>query len=406
MTKQPHAEIAGAGLSGLATATVLAQHGWTVAVHERNPELREIGAGIGLWQNGLWALRQFGAHENAVRNAVPVDGWEIYDEKARCLQREWMAPGVGRGEAYTILRTDLHRALVSAAREAGVEIHAGEPVKAATPDGELLLEDGQVLPADLVVGADGCNSKVRESLRLALRVEDMHDGCGRHLIERLPEDRGRILQEHWNGARRVGLVGASAEHVYVYLCCPEYDAAGRDQVSTREPWIRSFPHLRDALERISDSQSWYSFSEVVSDSWSSGRSIVVGDAAHAMAPSLGQAINVAFCNAVALGQALELYGEDIPNALRVWEHAQRPVTDATQRSSRFYGSIGTSWPHSLPDLRSALVWGIGKSPVIQRRINPALRHRPDLSPADGSGRNDALERHRAQPESDKASVAG
>ena len=57
------AEVAGAGLGGLAVATALAQRGWSVRVHERAPELRMFGAGIWLWENGLRSLRLIGAEE-------------------------------------------------------------------------------------------------------------------------------------------------------------------------------------------------------------------------------------------------------------------------------------------------------------------------------------------------------
>ena len=61
--QQRTAEIAGAGLAGLAAATALAQQGWQVRVHERGSELREIGAGIYLWKNVLDALRELGVYD-------------------------------------------------------------------------------------------------------------------------------------------------------------------------------------------------------------------------------------------------------------------------------------------------------------------------------------------------------
>lgn len=68
-----HAEIAGAGLSGLVLASALARTGWTVRVHEKSSELREIGAGIYLWENGLRALEAIGAYEAVTARAERLD---------------------------------------------------------------------------------------------------------------------------------------------------------------------------------------------------------------------------------------------------------------------------------------------------------------------------------------------
>lgn len=374
MTRTPrHAEIAGAGIAGLTMAAALGQRGWSVRVHERNDELREIGAGIAIWQNGLRALERIGVAEEIVGGADRIDHWQLRDERNRTLQDEWMLPGVL--ESYAVLRTDLHQALARRAREAGAEIATGSRVAAAEPGGVLVLEDGSRLHADLVVGADGVGSRVRDALGLAARVTDLGDGCGRHLIPRKPSDPRNRIVERWHGARRIGIVPCTEDQVYVYLCCPASDAAGCAQEASRETWAGTFPEFRDFIERIPDGGRWASFSDAVATRWSSGRVALIGDAAHAMSPNLGQAACLAMVNAVALAGMLDAIG-DVPATLPAWERAQRPVTDQTQRFSRFYGWIGTHWPRPLLDLRSALVWGLAHSERMQARINVAARQVP------------------------------
>jgi 2-polyprenyl-6-methoxyphenol hydroxylase-like FAD-dependent oxidoreductase len=377
MAQAPHAEIAGAGIAGLTTAAVLGQRGWTVRVHERGSELREIGAGIGVFQNGCWALHQIGAFDEATRGAEPLQRWELFDERRRKLQDVWMMPGVT--ESYAILRTHLHRTLANTAIAAGAEIVTDSRVREATPDGDLVLESGRRLPADLVIGADGVNSKVRDSLGLTKRVKDLKDGCGRHLVVRKPMDPKLGQEEHWDGARRAGVVPCAPDQVYIFLCCPTRDVPAREQGQSRDAWVESFPHLRDVIERVPDGGKWAPFMDVSVHSWTSGRVALVGDACHSMAPNLGQAANVAMCNAVALGQALEACDNDVPRALALWEASERPITDNTQRFSRFYGTLGTQWPRPLLDARSLLIWGIARSERMQRRINAGAFHHPDLT---------------------------
>jgi 2-polyprenyl-6-methoxyphenol hydroxylase-like FAD-dependent oxidoreductase len=82
-------------------------------------------------------------------------------------------------------------------------------------------------------------------------------------------------------------------------------------------------------------------------------------------------------NALALAQALDVT-DDVPTALAAWERSERPVTDSTQKYSRIYGKIGITWTERLLDLRSGLVWLLGKSDVFQKRANAAAHHFPQL----------------------------
>jgi 2-polyprenyl-6-methoxyphenol hydroxylase-like FAD-dependent oxidoreductase len=378
MDKARRAEVAGAGITGLTVAAALARNGWSVRVHERNSELREIGAGILMWQNGLRALKRIGAYEEATAGSDFVHSWELRDERNRVLQREWMLPGVS--EAYALLRSQLHGALAAAAVRNGVEVVTRSPVTGATPDGTLLLADGARVEADLVIGADGVNSRVREALGLAERIKDLQDGCGRHLIERRPGDPKDAIIERWRGGRRIGIVPCTETLVYVYLCCPASDTKGREQGFDRSTWVDTFPEFREYIERIPDGGRWASFSDVVVSGWSKGKVALIGDASHSMSPNLGQAACVGMSNAVALAEALEIH-DDVTVALRAWEASERPITDSTQRYSRFYGWIGTHWPQPLLDVRSGLVWALAHSSKAQARINAAATHVPKVGAA-------------------------
>ena len=194
-------EIAGAGLAGLAAATAFARAGWNVRVHERGDQLREIGAGIFMWENGLRVLEAIDAYDDATAGGERDEYWEILDERERLLQSGWMMGGT---RLYTILRSTLHQALARAATRAGAEIVLSSRVTGATPDGEILLESGEKRRADLVIGADGVNSVVRNSLGLLTKIVDLRDGCGRYLIERRPDDPVKKSLEYWRGGSRVG----------------------------------------------------------------------------------------------------------------------------------------------------------------------------------------------------------
>ena len=375
MSSTRHAEVAGGGLAGLTVATALAQHGWSVRLHERGSQLREIGAGIFLWENALRALEQLGAYEEAAGLGDLINSWRLFDERGRPIQNDWMKDGSTR--LITVKRTELHQALANAARRAGVEIVTGSQVSGATPDGRLLLETGESLQADLIVGADGVYSAVRRALGLDLVVRDLEDGCMRHLVPRRPDDVANEALEYWNGGRRVGIVPVTPEEVYIYTCCPAKDLEGREQPFNHKSWGDSFPDVRHYLERIPDQSRWAAFHDVRTHSWVNGRGAIVGDSATAMAPNLGQAACVAMVNGFSLATVLDQH-DDVPTGLRAWEQRQRGVSDATQKYSRLYGKVGTRWPRPLTDVRSALVWIAGRSESWQHRVNVAAHSGADL----------------------------
>jgi 2-polyprenyl-6-methoxyphenol hydroxylase-like FAD-dependent oxidoreductase len=363
-------EIAGAGLAGLTAAAIFAQRGWHVRVHEKGSELREIGAGIFLWENALRVLEEIGAYDEVATKGEHVERHQLRDHARRLLQDDWL-----RGDARlrTVLRGDLHAAIAKAAIDAGADIETNSRVVSARPDGELELADGTHSKADLIIGADGVFSAVRKSLGLTRSIVDLHDGCGRHLIDRRPSDPKNQTLEIWSGGRRLGVAPSSAEKVYIFLCCPATDVTGVNQ-QPFDPanWVSTYPDYRDTIERIPrlDDGRWATFHDVVCHRWSRGKVALIGDAAHAMSPNLGQGACMAMTNALALGQAVST-SLSTEEALARWEQTERPVVDRAQRYSRLYGTVGTKWPSQrrLLDLRSGIVWGLGRSRRFQIFLN-------------------------------------
>lgn len=131
--------------------------------------------------------------------------------------------------------------------------------------------------------------------------------------------------------------------------------------------MRAFPAVAGAVSRLPDETDWREINELRCDRWSVGRAVLVGDAAHAMAPNWGQGANSTMRSAVLLAQALS-ETRDVTTALSAWETEHRTVIDQIQRYSRYYSNAMTRWPKRLADLRSAAVWTFGHSRRLQRRV--------------------------------------
>src|SRR5437660_585432 len=144
------------------------------------------GAGIYIYENGLRVLEAVGAYEAAVAGANPAHRREVRDEGDRLISVHcWDA----NARAFSIVRQRVINALADAASRAGVEMVTGSTVAGASTDGELLLADGSRLRADLVVGADGSNSRVRDSLGLLVQRRLLPDGAIRLLTEKTDAER-------------------------------------------------------------------------------------------------------------------------------------------------------------------------------------------------------------------------
>ena len=365
-----HAEIAGAGFAGLTAACALAQRGWSVRVHERADELRTTGAGIYIYENGLRVLETLGAYDAAVKGAPFAHTREVRDDQNRTISvHRWSGSRV-----YSIVRQTVINALAERARAAGVEIVTGSTAMSAAPDGKLTLADGRVLAADLVVAADGTNSRLRDSLGLHSKRKALVDGCTRLLIAKTPDEMGQqgaTTIEYWSGSRRVLYTPCSETEVYIALTMLDRDDVAKAVPVRRDAWTRWFPHLAPLIERLHDQGRYDRFEYIRLKRWSSGRVAVIGDAAHALPPNIGQGGGCAMMNALSLAYHLDREPNPV-RALKLWEAHERPLTDHTQRISMMLG-WPTTWP---PALRAQTLALAGRWPWLVRQRTRTALHRP------------------------------
>lgn len=336
MTLRRHAEIAGAGFAGLVAAIALRQRGWTVRVHEKDPTLRAFGAGIFIWENGLRVLKSIGAYEAVMRGAHEAIVHQTRRDN-RPIAQIAFTPEVGT-RMITMTRQHLYDAILDAARHIGVELLTSSEVVGAAPDGTLLTSDGRAHRADLVVGADGVKSRVRDSLGLLKHRSPCADGIIRVLAPRCRDELGPGDWDHvidfWRAEQpyRILYVPCNEHDLYFAMMAPVDDPEASAVPLRQDIWIRHFPQLAPVIRKIDAGGRYDAYETTALTRWSSGRVAIVGDAAHAMVPTLGQGAGTAMMNALALAVELDRT-PDISAALRAWEARERPLTDYTQACS-------------------------------------------------------------------------
>ena len=367
------AEVAGAGFAGLAVAAMLAERDWSVRVHERMDAIREIGAGIFLHNNGLLVLEEMGVMAVLAARGTELEWERMRDARGHALQNRRLAR---HSRVWSFPRQAVIDALHAAALKRGVDIETSSTIASASAEGRLTGPGGEPFEADLVIGADGHRSVVRRDLGLTRIERQLPTTSIRYLLEGRELAPEPVTTEHWSGRRRVALAASGPANTYCHMACPESDEAGSAVPLDVDSWTEHFPLLGpvfDLLHRSEPHRSSYSFVRAVP--WHSGRAVLLGDAAHALAPTLGQGTNLALSNARSLVTFLETC-RDVPTALGEWERAVRPVTDATQLWAGRYDRATKHWPDWLLPARAATIWAFGALPPLNARLRRADRTPP------------------------------
>ena len=333
-----HAEIAGGGFSGLAAAAALGQRGWTVRVHERSSDLRAFGAGIFVWENGLRVLDALGVKEPVLAGSWQAPRYEVRDHHNQLVAEKSFGVELGT-RMITMTRQCLYQALLSAATRNGAVFETDSAAIAASPDGDLILANGARHRADLIIAADGVNSEVRDSLGLKQDRYGAGDfGAIRLLLPRATNETDNVihhLSPPGQPIRRMLYVPCNDHDLYVAFTISLADSAAMSIPINRELWSATWPHMAEIFARVSEQGRWDSYETVRLRSWSQGRVAVIGDAAHGMAPTLGQGAGCAMMNALALAECLET-AKDLQSGLAAWEANARPITEHTQDISHRY----------------------------------------------------------------------
>ena len=374
MTDRQTAVVAGGGIAGLAAALALVQAGWQVTVLERAPVFGEVGAGLGFTGNGMAALHALGVEE-AVRTAghlAPHAGYQ--DRRGRWLLR---IPETRSGSGTTICgihRQRLHATLRQAAEEAGAELVTGAEVTAVqpgAPGGEPAAATWRTSTgehtgeAGLVVAADGVRSTVRTQLFPGARPRYAGSTSWRAVISDT-SFAGRLI-EVWGPGTEFGALRVSEGEIYWYgefvhpvgTSFTDELAAARAHFSGWAPWIQAMVAatpgsqlMRHDVYHLPGGCPRYV----------RGRVVVIGDAAHAMLPTIGQGAATALEDGVCVGRMIAAPAGacgDLAAALAAFDQARRPRCRQLARQAsmlaRLGFELGDGWRQSVRNTLLRLV---------------------------------------------------
>jgi salicylate hydroxylase len=346
---KPRILIAGAGIGGIVAALALLQRGFAVTLYEQAAELRELGAGVQISPNGSRVLRELGLLPamEAIASVPTAKEMRLFNTGQSWRVQDLGANAVARyGSQYWLVhRGDFHQVLVQALAERAPDaVRVGALCIDFEQDADgvtLLLEDGERVRGDVLIGADGVHSRVREALFGGTRATFTGFMAWRGVVpmNRLP---ARLRQQY--GMTWIGPHG----HVVTYPL-RRNELLNFVTAIERDDWlIESWSEAGTVEECRRDLALWHADVLAIVDAidipykwamlgreplrhWSAGRVSLLGDACHPTLPFLAQGANMAIEDGMVLARCLSAY--DIPDALRRYEAARLDRTSRIVRGS-------------------------------------------------------------------------
>ncbi|MFE4960166.1 FAD-dependent monooxygenase [Streptomyces sp. NPDC056653] len=338
--------IVGAGYGGAAAAKTLSLLGADVTVYEQANQIREVGAGIGLRPSTMNRFRQWGVFDAIAKVSSPSDCFEILTATGEPMMKEaW--PGIHdfaeETKTHLIHRGDFIDALLGVLPEGMVHLgHKLETIREKGDGSVLTFANGETVEADLVVGADGIKSVVRQQLfsdkgpvfsgehayRAVISVDDAYG--------MVVDDNLRMYIGSGTKIYLLPLRHRNQVSFDITALCADDTWAPKvtkdDLLATVNGFDERLVNItRDLDMDTVNIRAVYDIDPV--DTWHSDSVVLVGDAAHSMLHHQGQGANSAIEDAGALADALR-QSDSLKEGLVLYQATRKPVTDKLQQISR------------------------------------------------------------------------
>ena len=361
MNQQRRVAVVGAGLGGLTAAGFLQRYGFAAKVYEQAPAFSRIGAGIILSANVTKVLRRLGLEDGLVAAGIKSKSYvsRAWDTGETMAEFVFDAEAERRygGPYVHIHRGDLHAVLERGVASGTIAFdHQLVDLKETRGALRLIFANGAAAEADIVIGADGIRSKVREFVAGPEPPQFAGVTAYRAIFPAERLDGFKIPDcTKWWGTDRHCLpyyLTGRRDEVYAIGVCPAagWDSDEASVPATREQYIESFAGFHADLQRVLQAVDtvslWPVFDRERNDRWSDGRMVLLGDACHPMRPFMAAGGAMAVEDAAILSRCLAEF-DDVAAAFRCYEATRIPrvgkVQDISIANTWMRGPTETDW---------------------------------------------------------------
>lgn len=346
--------VVGGGVAGLTTAAALDRYGFTTELVERQQAWQALGAGFLVQPNGMRMLGSLGLAAGVENAGAVVRQWQFCNEQGEVLSEIDLETLWGdAGPCVGIERPNLQRALLPGV--ANVRCRLGTSVISLEQDDRRVLvgfSDGSTRDYDLVVGADGIRSTVRALTLTAAVPSDLGAMNWRSIAPIRPAGLS-ALQIHLGEGCVFGLVpmGAGRTYAFAYVIEQRFHDPLEGRLARLRSRFATFggrvQEYLASLERddqvICSAMEW-----MECEKWHLGRVVLVGDAAHASSPMMGQGGCMAMEDACALAEELRA-SATVQDALASYVNRRKPRVEWVQHQSMTLAESLTTGPSAVRD---------------------------------------------------------
>jgi FAD-dependent urate hydroxylase len=341
-TKPRKAIIIGAGMGGLTAAIALKHIGYHVEIYDRVTALRAAGAAISLWSNGIKVLKALGLGEAIAAIGGQMDSMAYYRSSGEQLTSFSFQPLVDRvhQRPYPVSRTALQQMLLDAAGPVTLGAQCID-IEQDTTTATAIFSNGHRATGDLIIAADGARSRLRNYVA-GCKIDRQYVGYVNwnglvSVDERLAPAHTWVMYVGWS--QRVSLMPAGGNQFYFFLDVPlEQGSENNCQLYQEElsyyfkDWAAPVQQLINSLDPATTNRIEIHDMEPL-ESFVRDRVLLLGDAAHSMAPDLGQGGCQALEDAWVLAEALK-NSSNIATALQIYNHQRVDRTAAIIQRAR------------------------------------------------------------------------
>ncbi len=352
--------IVGAGIGGLTAAIALKKAGIEVEVYEQASEFKRLGAGISLWVNAFKAFKEIGLEQEIISLAAEIKTSQLFTQNGQLIsaipaadfKKKFGLPSV------VMHRGDLHEILVKSLGKEHIFLNKSFESYTEGKNITVNFADSTSASGDLLIAADGINSKVRKQSFAEIPLNYSGATVFRGICKQtIPTVELGSSFETWGKGGRFGVFPMKNNEIYWYLTHKQ-PVNNILKKEARKAFVDK--HIQDWHSPIPDIITKTDNADILQNDifeiralkkWVKGNIALLGDAAHAMQPNLGQGAVMAIEDAVVLAQSLS-QNDDIATALETYQHKRLARANKVQRLSKQLGPIGQLTNPLLTSLRN------------------------------------------------------
>lgn len=371
--------ILGAGIAGLSTAIALKNIGIEALVVEASETIRPVGAGLSLAANAIEGLQHLKISEEVIKKGRILESFILNEKGGKVIKKVSTQPTKSKDtiKNFTIHRAKLHEVLLSKISPENIVTGKRSVSVSKTPEGiQIIMEDGSTLHTQYLIVAEGIHSPLRDVIASDTSVRYSGYTCWRGIANN-SELNINETSETWGKEGRFGIVPLADNQIYWFACKNSIRPNSDFKNYTLDDLVNNFKEYHHPIVEIIRTTSprnliWSDISDIKPiKKFAYGNIVLIGDAAHATTPNMGQGACMAIEDSVILANCL-LKNSRVADAFKSFEKRRISRTKKIVTESWRLGKVAQVENDFLRSLRN-MTFRLMPQQLYQRQLEAVYK---------------------------------